>query len=150
MKMKNGWIVFAMAAALFLGGCSFDQIVQDQWGLLAIKNASRALGYAVANSKSTIDDAAVVEAYSLFKTGQVDPAKMNEILGRFSKDPANKLLILAALDLLQAMGATISGGTIVDLTKIPPELWSIVEVSYQQGYELGKLDRRAGITRAIP
>lgn len=147
---KTAKVLMVLLMAIVFAGCSFDQIVQDQWGLLAVKNSSRALGYAIANSKTTADDVAVVEAYSLFKTGQIDVAKMNEILQRFSKDPASQLMVLAALDLLQAMGATVTGGAIVDLSKIPPELWATVEISYQQGYALGKTDKAKGITRAMP
>ena len=139
------FLVFAV-----LAGCSFDQVVQDQWGLLAIKNAARGLGYAVGNSKTTVDDVAVEQAYSLLKTGQTDPAKMNEILSKWNGQPGGKLLVFAALDLLQAMGATVTSGSILDLSKIPPELWAIVEISYLQGIELGKADRTKGITRAVP
>jgi hypothetical protein len=137
---------------LFVLGCglNFNNIPQDQWGQLAVKNAARGLGYAIANSKSTVDDAAVIEAYNLFKTGQVDPTQINSLLAKFNKDPANQLIILAGLDLLQAMGASITAGQVVDISKIPPELWSMVEIAYQQGYALGKVDKAKGVTRAIP
>jgi hypothetical protein len=139
-----------LLASVAVAGCSFDQIVQDQWGLLAIKNAARGLGYAVANSKTTLDDTAVEQAYSLLKTGQTDPVKINEMLAKWNGQPGGKLLVFAALDLLEAMGATISAGTIIDLSGIPPELWATVERSYLQGYELGKADKKAGVVRAVP
>lgn len=135
-------MLFAMVTA-----CSFDQIVQDQWGLLAIKNAARGLGYAVAQADPSVNDA-VVAAYKLFKTGQLDPAAMTALIQKFK--PANPLIVFAALDLLEAMGALIQGGAIVDLSKIPPELWPIVETSYLQGYELGRADAKMGVRRAVP
>ena len=61
--MKKLIALFALFA--LVAGCSFDQIVQDQFGILAVKNAARGLGYAVANSKTTADDEAVVAAYEL-------------------------------------------------------------------------------------
>lgn len=143
-------VVLVCLIAVMTMGVNKCQVSDNPLGLLAVKNSARALGYAIANSKSTTDDAAVVEAYTLFKTGQVDPVKMNELLAKFNKDPANQLLVLAALDLIEAMGATVTNGAIVDLSGIPPELWKTVEVSYQQGYALGKTDKSKGITRAIP
>lgn len=137
---------------LFLSGCSGNTTnVQDSpWGPLAVKNAARGLGYAVANSKSTVDDAAVEEAYALITTGQIDPTKFNGILERFKKDPANQLVILAALDLMQAMGATVTTGSVVDVSKIPPEMLTMAEIAYKQGYAVGKMDKTKGITRAVP
>jgi hypothetical protein len=135
-------LIFALVA-----GCSFDQIVTDQWGLLAIKNAARGLGYAVAQGGPEVNDA-VVAAYKLFKTGQLDPVAMTALIQKFK--PVNPLIVFATLDLLETMGAVIQSGIIVDLTKIPPELWPIVETAYLQGYELGKFDAKAGIKRAVP
>jgi hypothetical protein len=135
---------------VLLVGCSWDQVVQDQWGLLAIKNAARGLGYSVANSKTTLDETAIEESYNLLKTGQADPAIINEALAHWNLQPGGKLLVLAALDLLGAMGAVITDKTIVDLSAIPPELWLIVESSYSQGFELGKIDRGLGVTRMVP
>ena len=143
-------LIAVVALFAMVAGCSFDQIVTDQWGLLAIKNAARGLGYAVGNSKTTVDDTAVEQAYSLLKTGQTDPAKINEVLSLWQGQAGGKLLVFAALDLLQAMGATVTSGTVIDLSKIPPELWSTVEISYLQGLELGKADRVKGVTRAVP
>jgi hypothetical protein len=143
--MKKLFIVLLLFG--LVSACSFDQIVQDPWGMLAIKNAARGLGYAVAQGGPEVNDA-VVAAYKLFKTGQLDPAAMTALLQKFK--PVNPLIVFAALDLLEAMGAVIQSGVIVDLTKIPPELWPIVETSYLQGYELGKLDAKAGIRRAVP
>lgn len=145
--MKKAATAIVLTLAVMASGCSFDQIVQDPWGMLAIKNAARGLGYAVAQSDPSVNEA-VVAAYSLFKTGQLDPAAMTALIQKFK--PANPLIVFAALDLLEAMGALIQGGAIVDLSKIPPELWPIVETSYLQGYELGKLDAKAGIRRAVP
>ena len=78
-------LIAVLALFGFLAGCSFDQIVQDQWGLLAIKNASRGLGYAVAQSKSTADDTAVQAAYDL----------LQEVCGVVFTHPDEKTLYLA-------------------------------------------------------
>ena len=143
-----GIILTAIVAA---NGCSLNSTIPaGPMSDLLVKNASRSLGYAVANSKSTVDDQAIVNAYNLFKTGQVDPTVLNGMLSKFSTDPANQLLVLAALDLLQVMGASVSSGSIMDISKIKPEMWSMVETSYQQGYALGALDKKKGITRALP
>lgn len=136
----------------FVVSCTLGtNIPDDKWSILTIKNASRGLGYAIANTKTTVDDVAVVQAYNLFKTGTVDPVKMNEILAPFIKDEgAYKLVVLAAFDLIEAMGGVVINNQIVDLSKITPEMWKIVETAYLQGYEIGKSDRAKGVTRAIP
>lgn len=143
-------LIAVCALFALVAGCSFDQIVTDQWGLLAIKNASRGLGYAVANSKTTDDDQAVIAAYELLTKGQLSEVAMTALIQRLQGQ--NPLVVFAALDLLEAMGAMINKGqgTVLDLSGIPPELWVTVETAYKQGYALGKADRKAGVTRAMP
>ena len=64
----------------------------------------------------------------------------------------NPLIVFAALDLVEAMGAVINKnqGTVLDLSGIPAEAWTLVETAYKQGYALGKADKKAGVTRAVP
>jgi hypothetical protein len=147
---KKMWCLVTIVCFVLIIGCTFDQIVTDKWGLLAVKNSARGFGYAISNTKSSLDDKIVVEAYGFFKSGNVDPVKLNEIISPFVKDPAYKLVVLAGFDLLEAMGATVVDGQIIDVSKIPPELWKTVETAYTMGYELGQSDKTKGITRAIP
>jgi hypothetical protein len=147
-KMKK--LIAVLMLFGIVAGCSFDQVVQDQWGMLAIKNASRGLGYAIAQSKTTADDQAVIAAYELLTKGQLSEVAMTELLQKLQGQ--NPLVVFAALDLLEAMGAMINKGqgTVLDLSGIPPELWAIVEASYKQGYSLGMADKKAGVMRAVP
>ena len=75
---------------------------------------------------------------------------MTELLSRLKNQ--NPLIVFAALDLVEAMGATINKnqGTVLDLSGIPAEAWTLVETAYKQGYALGKADKKAGVTRAVP
>jgi len=147
---KRCFALAMVVAFVLVTGCAFNNVPDDKWSVLTIKNSARGLGYAIANSKTTVDDTAVVQAYNLFKTGVVDPVKMNEILTPFVKKPEYKLVVLAAFDLIEAMGGVVVNNQVMDLSKIPPELWRTVEIAYMQGYEIGKLDNSKGITRAVP
>ena len=117
---------------------------------LAIKNAARSVGYAVANSRTTADDKAVEAAWELYTKGTLNEVAMTELLSRLKNQ--NPLIVFAALDLVEAMGAVINKnqGTVLDLSGIPAEAWTLVETAYKQGYALGKADKKAGITRAVP
>lgn len=150
MKTIKSSLAVVVMVALLAGCAGWESVVQDQWGKLAVKNAARALGYAVGNSKSTVDDTAVAQAYNLLRSGQTDPTAINSILSKWNNQQGGKLLVFAALDLLEAMGATIQGGLITELAKIPPELWVAVEIAYQQGFEMGLADKSAKVTRAVP
>lgn len=150
--IKKCFALAMVVAFILTTGCAMNNVPsdKDKWSIFAIKNSARGLGYAVANSKTTVDDVAVTQAYNLFRAGTMDPAKMNELISPFVKKPEYKLIYLAAFDLIEAMGGVVVNNQIMDLSKIPPELWNTVELSYLQGYEIGKIDNSKGITRAVP
>lgn len=149
MKKKAALILAVVAILVMTLGINKCD-VSDPLQTLAIKNAARSVGYAVANSKTTADDKAVEAAWELYTKGTLSEVAMTELISRFKSQ--NPLIVFAALDLVEAMGATINKqqSTIIDLSGIPDEAWGLVEVAYKQGYQLGKTDKRAGVTRAVP
>jgi len=148
MKRIISLLAVLVITALCLGVSKCD--VTDPVTNLAIKNAARSVGYAIANSKTTVDDKAVEAAWELYTKGTLNEVAMTELLSRLKNQ--NPLGVIAALDLGEAMGAVINRnqGTVLDLSGIPAEAWTLVETAYKQGYALGKADKKAGVTRAVP
>ena len=139
-------LVSILAFTLGVSKCDMSDPLQS----LALKNAARSLGYAVAQSKTSADDKAIEAAYELYTKGTLNEVAMTELLSLLKNQ--NPLIVFAALDLVEAMGAVINKnqGTVLDLSGIPAEAWALVETAYKQGYTLGKADKRAGVTRAVP
>ena len=145
-SLKLLCLLLLCAVTLGVSKCDMEDPVTN----LAIKNAARSVGYAVANSKTSADDKAVEAAWELYTKGTLNEVAMTELLSRLKNQ--NPLIVFAALDLVEAMGATINKnqGTVLDLSGIPAEAWTLVETAYKQGYTLGKADKKAGVTRAVP
>lgn len=145
-SLKLVCLLLLCAVTLGVSKCDMTDPVTN----LAIKNAARSVGYAVANSRTTADDKAVEAAWELYTKGTLNEVAMTELLIRLKNQ--NPLIVFAALDLVEAMGATINKnqGTVLDLSGIPAEAWTLVETAYKQGYALGKADKKAGVTRAVP
>jgi len=134
-----------------LVGCSGLQIGDDLATEMLVRNGARGLGYAVArldNEKLTV---AVEQAYLLLRQGQFDESKMTALIQQF-KTAGEKLIAYAILDLLKVMGAQINSAqqTILDLSGIPDWLWDVAEDAYLQGYDMGAMDKKAGVTRVLP
>ena len=144
--LKLAVLLLLCTFALGVSRCDLGDPLQT----LAIKNAARSVGYAVANSKTSADDKAVEAAWELYTKGTLNEVAMTELLSKLKNQ--NPLIVFAALDLVEAMGATINKnqGTVLDLSGIPAEAWTLVETAYKQGYALGKADKKAGVTRAVP
>ena len=143
-------VLFAMVFGVLMG-CSGLQIGDDLATEMLVRNGARGLGYAVArldNEKLTV---AVEQAYLLLRQGQFDESKMTALIQQF-KTAGEKLIAYAILDLLKVMGAQINSaqGTILDLSGIPAWLWDVAEDAYLQGYDMGAMDRKAGVTRVLP
>ena len=145
-SLKLVCLFLLCAVTLGVSKCDMTDPVTN----LAIKNAARSVGYAVANSKTAADDKAVEAAWELYTQGTLNEVAMTELLSRLKNQ--NPLIVFAALDLVEAMGAVINKnqGTVLDLSGIPAEAWTLVETAYKQGYALGKADRKSGVTRAVP
>lgn len=146
MKKKNAanallcCFLLSAAVVLILSGCSGLQLkLGDKLPLLGIKQAGLTLGYFVGKSKTDADDIAIKDAYLLIRTGSLPPEAVSEAIVRLKID--NALIAASCFNALEAMGAVVSGGKIVDLAGIPAEAWAAAEASYTQGIEIGRAER---------
>jgi len=148
--MKRSLLAVALMAilAFTLGVSKCD--MSDPLQSLALKNAARSLGYAVAQSKTTADDKAIEAAYELYTKGTVNEVIMTDLIKQLKAK--NPLVVFAALDVVEAMGGILNKQqeVVIDIGGISPEAWALVEGAYKQGYSLGKADKRSGVTRAVP
>jgi len=135
-----------LAFTLGVSKCDMSDPLQS----LALKNAARSLGYAVAQSKTSADDKAIEAAYELYTKGTVNEVIMTDLIKQLKAK--NPLVVFAALDVVEAMGGILNKQqeTIIDIGGISHEAWALVETAYKQGYQLGKADKRAGVTRSVP
>ena len=135
-----------LAFTLGVSKCDMSDPLQS----LALKNAARSLGYAVAQSKTSADDKAIEAAYELYTKGTVNEVIMTDLIRQLKTK--NPLVVFAALDVIEAMGGLLNKQqeVVIDIGGISHEAWALVEVAYKQGYTLGKADKRAGVTRAVP
>lgn len=140
------WAI-AMAIIIGCGGCGVkmgSSGSEQQLALLGVKNTARVLGYSIANTRTKDDDVAIKGAYFLFRQGTMTPDLMTEALGSLKK--MHPLAAAGCLDLLYAMGATvdIQQGAVLDVSGIPPEVWTAAADAYAVGYDLGVSDKAKG------
>lgn len=148
--MFKKWFAFLMVFGVLVG-CSGLQIGDDLATEMLARNGARGLGYAVARLDNENLTVAVEQAYLLLRQGQFDESKMTALIQQF-KTAGEKLIAYAILDLLKVMGAQINSAqqTILDLSGIPDWLWDVAEDAYLQGYDMGAMDKKSGVTRVLP
>jgi hypothetical protein len=138
--MRRTIIMLAMAA--LLTGCTGMTVNQDAAILTAIQLGGYNLGYYVGQSKSTADDQAIADAYTLARTGTLTPEQMAAAFAKFKLD--NPQLAGSLFIIMQNMGATINAdGGLVSLSGIPVAYWDKAAEGYVAGYEMGKLNQKA-------
>ena len=138
--MKKLFALLVMVG--MLAGCAGGQVNQDAAILTAIQLGGYNLGYYVGQSRTTADDQAIADAYTLARTGTLTPEQMAAAFAKFKID--NPQLAGSLFIILSNMGATVnSTGGLVSLSGIPVAYWDKAAEGYVAGFEMGKLNQKA-------
>jgi hypothetical protein len=90
-------------------------------------------GVIIGRTKSTADDVLFTNLYELARTGTLTPETVNAAI----ESVKNPILAGNVMILLQALGASASGGAIVNLGAIDPAGWDAVKVGFSLGLAAG-------------
>ena len=135
-------IIALLAMAALITGCAGGgNINQDTAILTAIQLGGYNLGYYVGQSRTTADDQAIADAYTIARTGTLTPEQLAAAYSKLKLD--NPQLAGSLFIILQNMGATVNAdGGLVSLSGIPVAYWDKAAAGYVAGFEMGKLNQK--------
>jgi hypothetical protein len=148
--MKKLSIIMILMTFL-IGGCSsFNTNLtpeqQQQLLIIPIKVGALNLGVYVGKTKTVADDMAVQDGYLMLRKGQLPIEDLNKALLNLHLD--NPVIAANCLILLESMGAVMGPSvgslnkSILDVSKITPEMWNAAELYYKQGFLIGQSQQK--------
>jgi hypothetical protein len=128
-----------LPASVALAGCAgFDwknlgDNANAALGTYAVESAAVLIGYYAAQAPSA--DTALRGLYDLAMEGKLSPAAVNSILTALgAADPLAVIMVRRAIRMAELLGATVEGGTIIDLAGLDPALVEAARIGYEDGF----------------